>query len=275
MRLRIEHRTTYAYEAPVAFGLQQLRLTPKSRIGQSVLTWRTQIEGGTRQLEFDDQHMNRVMTISFSGAGHRIVVTSSGEVETADMSGVVGKHAGFAPLWYFQRPTRATRAGAGVRSLVKGLAAEFPDPIARCHALMARVAEAVVWEPGTTTPETTAEEALAQGRGVCQDHAHLFIAGVRLLGLPARYVSGYLMMEDRPEQDASHAWAEAHVDGLGWVGFDPSNLISPDARYVRVATGLDHAEAAPVTGLRDAGAAGESLSVELRVQQSVDIQVQQ
>jgi transglutaminase-like putative cysteine protease len=114
--------------------------------------------------------------------------------------------------------------------------------------------------------DTKAEDALEAGRGVCQDHAHVFIAATRLLGYPARYAGGYLMMNDRVQQDAGHAWAEAHVEGLGWVGFDVSNAISPDARYVRVATGLDYREAAPVSGMRF-GAASESLDVSIQVQQ--------
>jgi transglutaminase-like putative cysteine protease len=103
-------------------------------------------------------------------------------------------------------------------------------------------------------------------RGVCQDHSHIFVAAARAMGYPARYVSGYLMMNDRVHQDASHAWAEAHVEGVGWVGFDVSNGISPDARYVRVATGLDYREAAPVSGLRF-GRGGEALSIDIQVQQ--------
>jgi len=86
------------------------------------------------------------------------------------------------------------------------------------------------------------------------------------MGFPARYVSGYLMMEDRVHQDASHAWAEAHVEGIGWVGFDVSNGISPDERYVRVATGLDYTEAAPVSGMR-LGESVESMVVRLQIQQ--------
>jgi len=84
--------------------------------------------------------------------------------------------------------------------------------------------------------------------------------------VPARYVSGYLMMNDRFEQEAGHAWVEAHVDGLGWVGFDVSNGISPDARYVRVASGRDYAEAAPVTGISFGAGEGE-VSVSLAVEQ--------
>ncbi|PRY25382.1 transglutaminase-like putative cysteine protease [Aliiruegeria haliotis] len=267
MRLKIQHRTTYTYSEPVAYGLQQLRLTPKSRHGQSVLTWQTQVEGGKIELEFDDQHANRVELMSFSGEGHDVVVSCQGEIETADTNGVVGKHAGFAPLWYFERQTPRTRQGAGIRSLVKGLNTEIDDPIARFHALSDRVREAVTYEAGKTDVTTTAEEALSIGAGVCQDHAHVFIAAARQLGLPARYVSGYLLMNDRVEQEASHGWAEVHIAPIGWIGFDVSNEICPDERYVRVATGLDYSEAAPIHGLHFGEADGESLGVDIQVQQ--------
>lgn len=88
----------------------------------------------------------------------------------------------------------------------------------------------------------------------------------RLAGIPARYVSGYLMMNDRIEQEATHAWAEAHIEGLGWVGFDISNGISPDPRYVRVATGRDYRDAAPVTGI-SFGGTEQVLTVDVAVEQ--------
>lgn len=267
MRLKIQHRTHYTYTQPVNYGLQQLRLTPKSRNGQSVLTWETRIDGGERQLEFDDQHMNHVMLISFKGEGHEIVITSEGEVETANTDGVIGKHSGFAPLWYFQRQTDLTRQGQGVRTLAKGLNAEIEEPIARMHALSSRISDAVKYETGVTHSSTSAEDAIEQGKGVCQDHAHIFIAAARTLGFPARYVSGYLMMNDRVDQEASHAWAEVYIDPLGWVGFDISNGISPDERYVRVATGLDYNDAAPVMGVHFGEAEGEALTVDIQVQQ--------
>ena len=128
------------------------------------------------------------------------------------------------------------------------------------------IAERVRYETGKTHSETTIEDALEAGHGVCQDHAHIFVSAARLLGHPARYVSGYLMLLDRVEQDASHAWAEAHVEGIGWIGFDPSNGICPDERYVRVATGLDYRDAAPISGLRY-GDGGEDMEVSLQVQQ--------
>ena len=119
---------------------------------------------------------------------------------------------------------------------------------------------------GATGVDTSAEDALAAEQGVCQDHAHIFIGAARALGIPARYVSGYLMMNDRIDQEATHAWAEAHVEDLGWVGFDISNGISPDQRYVRVATGRDYHDAAPVAGV-STGSSTQDLTVAVAVEQ--------
>ena len=105
---------------------------------------------------------------------------------------------------------------------------------------MNTIEERVVYTFGATHAGTTAEEALLLGSGVCQDHAHVFAAAARELGFPARYVSGYLMMNETVDQAASHAWAEAYVPVLGWVAFDASNGISPDERYVRIAVGRDY-----------------------------------
>lgn len=267
MHLKITHQTTYRYERPVSYGLQELRLIPKSRPGQEVLRWTTSVQGGTKEAEFHDQNMNVVTLISFSGEGHEIVVISEGEVMTTDTNGIVGRHQGFVPLWLFERTTDLTRAGPNVRKLIRGLATDYPDALSRMHALSQRILESCAYRVGETDPATTAEQALEHGYGVCQDHAHVFCAAARAMGIPARYVSGYLMMNDRVRQDATHAWAEAHLDNLGWVGFDVSNGISPDDRYVRIATGLDYREAAPVLGLRFGDHAEEQLVVDIQVQQ--------
>jgi transglutaminase-like putative cysteine protease len=140
------------------------------------------------------------------------------------------------------------------------------DRLPFLHALSNRIREEVSYQTGATTAITTAEEASAHGFGVCQDHAHIFIGAARAADIPARYVSGYLMMNDRIEQDATHAWAEAHIEGLGWVGFDISNGISPDPRYVRVATGRDYRDAAPLTGI-SFGSTEELLTVNVAVEQ--------
>jgi transglutaminase-like putative cysteine protease len=151
-----------------------------------------------------------------------------------------------------------------VREIVR--AVEAGETLERLHALAIRIRELIEFEVGASHPGWSAEDAIEAKRGVCQDHTHVFLAAARRMGIAARYVSGYLMLNDRTTQDAMHAWAEAHVDGLGWVGFDVANGISPDSRYVRVATGLDYSEAAPISGTR-IGGAGEILDVSIDVAQ--------
>ena len=264
MRLKIAHTTRYDFDAPVGYGLQQLRKTPKTTGLQKVLTWSTTINGGHKELQFQDHHRNHVDLVSYAPGTRALEIVSEGEVEMTDNHGVVGPHKGYAPLWLFQRATVLTKPGKGCRDLL----AKIPDgaEIDRFHTLSALIAQAVTYETGKSETHWTAEDVITAGHGVCQDHAHVFLACARALGYPARYVSGYLMMNDRIRQEAMHAWAEVHVNGLGWVGFDVSNGISPDTRYVRVATGLDYAEAAPVSGTRF-GTAGESLSVAVDVAQ--------
>ena len=265
MHLRISHTTSYHYDEPVPYALQQLRLRPKSRAEQDVISWDISVEGGTRQLSFEDEHANTVDLVSFEPGATAIIVHCSGEVHVTDTHGVIGHHTGFTPLWLFETSTPLTRIGASVQSLVAGVE-RAEDDLQTLHALSAHILEAVPYSTDQISATLTAEQALTEGYGVCQDHAHIFIAAARHMGYPARYVSGYLMMDDRVEQTASHAWAEAHVAGLGWVGFDVSNGISPDTRYVRVATGLDYLGAAPVSGMRY-GVGAENMLVKLQVEQ--------
>lgn len=264
MKLRIKHETRYDFDAPVPFGLQQVRKTPKSFRNQSVEDWTTTVIGGTKELSFEDFHRNTVELISFEAKTTSVTLISEGLVDIEDTHGIVGRHEGPAPLWLFKRKTDRTAPGKGVRDLARSLPKS--EALEQLHALSTEIRDCVTYEVGASESDWTAEDALSAGCGVCQDHAHIFIACARHLDLPARYVSGYLMMDDREIQDATHAWAEVHLDGLGWVGFDVSNGISPDNRYVRVATGLDYTQAAPVIGTR-IGTAGEQLSVQLEVAQ--------
>lgn len=266
MRLKIHHETSYHYDRPVDYALQQLRMRPKSRAGQRVTEWNLVIDGGRHELEFQDWHNNHVDLIAIEPGRQDVRIRIEGEVETVDQAGVVGRQGGFAPLWIFSRITDLTKPGPGIRQLVKLLGNDFNDDVSRMHALSAKVSESIKYETDHTDSSTTAEESLRFGHGVCQDHAHVFITAARLMGYPARYVSGYLMLTDRVSQDASHAWAEVHLDDLGWVGFDISNGVSPDERHVRIATGLDYRDAAPVSGLRF-GDASESMNVSLQVEQ--------
>ncbi|MDP3898746.1 MAG: transglutaminase family protein [Mesorhizobium sp.] len=264
MRLKILHRTEYSYDAPLSYALQRIRLTPQSGQAQTVRSWAIKIAGAKEEVRYTDGFGNETRLLSIEGDASGVTVEASGEVDTVDTTGVSGPHRGFAPLWLFGQPTALTAPGNGLIAL----AGDVGDggELDRLHRLMDMIADRVPYQAGSTVSTTPAEEALKLGFGVCQDHAHIFIAIARLSGFPARYVSGYLMKQGESEQAASHAWAEAHVRGLGWVGFDPSNRMSPDETYVSLATGRDYRDAAPVSGIR-LGQAVEKLAVHITVEQ--------
>ena len=268
MRLAISHTTRYEFSQPVAHGLHRLRLKPKPTHGQHVREWSMALDGAHPEAEYDDHHHNWTTLVSVEPGTRAVTVACTGMVDTSDNAGVVGPHVGNMPLWCFLGQTALTRPGPRLRALAAGLDVDRKQALDMLHALSEAVLDAVRYEVGRTDSETSAEEALGLGHGVCQDHAHIFIGAARLLGMPARYVSGYLMIDGRVEQEAGHGWAEAHVDGLGWVGFDVSNAICPDARYVRVATGCDYRGAAPVTGLC-VGAGEAAMKVSLAVEQQM------
>lgn len=265
MLLSITHRTEYSYDAPVAYALQRVRLFPLSGRAQTVRNWTLDIEGAREEVRFEDHFGNDTRLLSVHGGATSISIVARGEVETHDASGVFGAHRGFAPLWLFRQQTPLTVAGEGIVALARKIT-DDGDMLVRLHELMHTVRERMPYTLGETDSETTAEEALSLGKGVCQDHTHVFLSAARHLGVPARYASGYLKLDATDEQTASHAWAEAHVDGLGWVGFDCSNGISPDERYVRIAVGRDYGDAMPVSGIRH-GSGREHLAVHIMVEQ--------
>lgn len=265
MQLQISHTTTYRYDHPVDYALQKVRLRPQQSGIQDIVDWSIQVDGGKAETNYIDHYGNHVDLISITPGADAVSITASGTVNTQDVAGIFGKVYGRAPLWHFQQPTLATTPGNGVAALAHALKGT-DNPLNGLHALSSAILLATPYQVGVTNAETTAEEALLAGAGVCQDHAQVFVATCRSVGIPARYVSGYLLINEQVEQDATHAWAEAHVEGLGWVGFDVSNGVAPDDKYVRIAVGRDARDAAPIEGLR-LGTADEAMIVSLQVQQ--------
>ena len=267
-RLTVRHVTTYSYDVPVHYALQRLRLTPKDGPGQKVLEWSTKVTGGVVQCGFDDQFQNRTELVKVDTGATTVEFLCEGVIEVEDLAGASGKHRGYAPLWLYEQQTTTTKPGPAIRGLISDMQKQRKemDDIPLLHALSAEILKTVSYSIGATDSAFTAEDAMSEGKGVCQDHAHIMISVARALGFPARYVSGYLLMDDRVDQDATHAWCEIHVNGLGWVGFDVSNGISPDSRYITVAIGRDYRDAAPILGIRQ-GEGEERLDVALQVQQ--------
>lgn len=269
MRLFIEHQTEYGYAQPAAYSIQYLRLTPRADPVQRLLDWR--IEGPGRMEPWRDGFGNLVHTVVQTGGHDGLAIRVSGEVDTTETHGVLPQEEGGLPPEAFLRQTRLTAPNDALRDFAAGFAkVRARGTLPALHALMAAIHERVAYAQGDTHVDTGASEALEQGSGVCQDHAHIFIACCRAWGVPARYVSGYLHTTSADGRHlATHGWAEALVEHLGWVSFDPSNCQSATQAYVRLAVGFDYEGAAPVRGVR-LGGGHEEMSVRVQVQQMIE-----
>lgn len=266
MRLTVDHVTRYHYDAPARSVVQSHRLTPSVFAGQKVIDWEVTVEGGTKGARHRDGAGDLVQGWTVAGPVTEVSVRVQGTVETEDLAGVLRGHREIVAPDCYLRETSPTRVDVALAAL--SATASGPDNLALAHALSAAVSAAIAYRPGVTHAHTTAAEALALGEGVCQDHAHALIACARSRGIPARYVSGYLFAtEDGAPHEAAHAWAELYIPGLGWVGFDPANRTCPDAGYIRLGSGFDAQDAAPIRGIARGGA-GEAMDVTVAVQQS-------
>ena len=179
---------------------------------------------------------------------------------------VVGAIERFPPSLYL-RETPLTRADAAIAEFAEASLRAAGEPLAILHDLLERLHAEMAFDNAPTEATTTAAEAFALKRGVCQDLTHIFIAAARSIAIPARYIGGHFHRDDGvTEQEAGHAWAEAFVPDLGWVAFDAANGICATDAHVRVAVGLDYLGAAPVRGTRFGGG-GEAMDVAVHVNQ--------
>lgn len=268
MRIRISHATTYHYATPPKSVTQVLRLTPRNHDGQYVVNWRIELSQDCQLHQRDGAFGNVSHSFTAEGPFDELSVTVVGEVDTQDTHGIVtGAIERFPPALYL-RDTELTEADPAIIAFADDVRDKAgPDALGLMHGLMLAINDAITFDIDPTVVTTTAAEAFALKRGVCQDGTHVFLAAARHLGIPARYVSGHFYRaDDVTAQDAGHAWAEAYIDKLGWVGFDPTNGISPTEAHVRVAIGLDYLGAAPVRGTRYGGG-GETLTVAVNVDQ--------
>ncbi len=263
MRLLIHHETRYAYASPATNLVQAVRLTPAPHDGQKIRNWQVRGAAGQALAGYRDGFGNWVQLHRVADVRSPVCLTVTGDIETIDTKSVISGAQELLSLEFYCAPSAFTQADAALTALAH--ADRAADPLDALHRLMARIRAAVDYIVDTTSVEFTAAQALARGSGVCQDHAHVMIAAARIQGLPARYVSGYLWIPDQAVSVASYAWMEAHVAGLGWVGFDPANCVCPGTGYVRLAVGRDYADAAPVRGVRTGGGA-ETLDVSVSVQ---------
>jgi len=293
MRICVAHETVYRYDTPSSGVIQTLRMTPRNHNGQYVVNWRIDVSADCRLDPHEDAFGNITHAFSAGGPISELRLFVEGEVETQNTGGVVRGAVERFPPSLFLRETALSHAD----ETLSAYAAQFGCPVATdrlsaLHNLLERIHNDIAVDVEPATTGITAAETFANQRGTCQGLTHVFITIARMLGVPARYVSGYLHRPDgvavqhggqaeaggdaqdsnhdrggNHGQDGGHAWAEAHVPDLGWVGFDPVNGLCVTDRYIRVAIGLDSLGAARVRGAFYGGGR-ETAAVSLQVSQA-------
>lgn len=269
MQLSIQHRTQYSYSENLNYTIQQLRLTPRDGFGQRVKNWNIRVNGHLHRV--DDTFGNIAHMLVIDSPHREINIVATGEVETGLAT---EPEAEVLPLAIYLRHTPLTMSHAGIDSFAAAYAGHVGTDIGLLDDMVLAILGRVPYVRSSTAVNTTAAASFDLGSGVCQDHAHIFITCCRSLGVPARYVSGYLFTEDtegvppsaKGHLMESHAWADAYVPEAGWISFDVSNGVRASEYHVRLATGLDYKDASPVSGVRIGGGL-ETMEVSVEVQQ--------
>lgn len=248
MKLHVFHETSYRYEQAVRRSIQMLRMTPAATQRQRVLQWHLDLPG--KATPWTDAFGNLCHCLVLESASQDIVLRARGTVELIDSD--QGEPEGPVPHAVYLRSTALTTIDMAIQSFIEPFRNTVRSrPYMALHDVMLALLERMPYETGITHVGDSAAQSFAKGKGVCQDHTHVFLACARYLGIPARYVSGYLHSAHN-EQVASHAWAEAWVGGR-WIGYDVSNSTDADQGHIRLAQGLDYEDASPVRGMRIGG----------------------
>lgn len=267
MQMHIRHETRYRYERPVKYSVQSLHLTPRRDLSQRALAWTITAPG--RRLEQVDAYGNISHLLTIEEPHREIQIVVRGVVETVDTEG----RQDDGPLSHlaYLAPTQLTAPNDELRSFAQHALHSVSEPRARAQVLAEAVFDAVRYKTGTSDVADSAAVAFRSGEGVCQDHAHVYIASARAVGMPARYVSGYLYTGDTSDA-ASHAWVDVWLGSeLGWQSMDVTHKRPAVRTYCRLAVGRDYLDAAPVRGVRQGGG-GEKMEANVLVAESAQQQ---
>ena len=269
MQLHIRHETRYCYERPAKYSVQSLHLTPRRDASQRAIEWNITAPG--RRQEQIDAHGNVAHLLTIDSPHREIHILVRGVVETSDTESRQDDGP-LSPLAYLA-PTALTAPNEDIKAFALQALAAAKDPRARAEALAQAVHRAVRYKPGTSDVQDSAAMVFKSGEGVCQDHAHVYLASARAVGMPARYVSGYLYTGDASDA-ASHAWVDVWLGAdLGWQSLDVTHQCPAVRTYCRLAVGRDYLDAAPVRGVRHGGS-GEKMEAKVLVAESAQQQQQ-
>lgn len=265
MYYRIRHLTRFHYSAPVTESLMELRMLPLTEGPQSCLNFELAVSPKTQIQSFRDYLGNTIHHFSIPGAHKQLQIVAESLIEIKPAAALPASLSPSAwaeldakvaedDFWETLTPSTFTQPTALLDQLMKELSAvRRGDPLSLAYELNTRLYETFEYEPQVTHVDSPIDDALRQRKGVCQDFAHIMIAILRQLSIPARYVSGYLhhreQDHDRSSDGATHAWVEAWLPSLGWIGLDPTNNLIAGERHVRVAVGRDYADVPPTRGV--------------------------
>ncbi len=250
MKIKITHSTKYSYSSIVPKLIQCVKLYPSECINQEVLEWEIKTNSGKIIESHTDALGHRIINIFNNNFNGQLKITSTGTVKTKNLSGLVkGLKEKVHPLC-FLRQTDLTMPCKKIKDISKKAKNKNNDLIEFAHKLNLIVSNSIEYVGGSTTTSTCSREALNQGKGVCQDFAHILISVARMNNLPARYINGFIFDDANSGENSTHAWVEVFLKDLGWVGFDPSHKKCIDDKYIRISTGFDFLDASTIKGVK-------------------------
>ncbi len=280
MTYTIRHITRYFYSSPVQENVMEARLQPLTEGPQRCLEFDLQIQPGAHVQFYRDFLGNIVHHFDIPAPHNELIVTAESRVDIAPFDPLpealpLSTWQAYEGLdndfefWDFTKPSRYVEFSPLLCSFRDDLGLNREaDPLTTLLTLNQTIYRSMDYAPQSTEVDSHIDEALASRKGVCQDFTHIMIALIRSLSVPCRYVSGYLFHRvedhDRSAQDASHAWLEAYLPSLGWVGLDPTNNLVAGERHIRVGVGRDYADVPPTRGVFR-GDAESDLEVGVRV----------
>lgn len=256
MRLTVTHETTYFYETPAKSVIQVLRLTPRPHEGQHIIRWRISLDQEAKLTACEDAFGNQTHVFTVNGPLDSLTIVANGDIDLSDTNGVVGGTIERFPVALFLRETGLVTISPEIRAFAAEAATSSATALEACHALLGSLGELITLDEDEDATSSDAATAFAAGKATERDLAHIFIAAARARGIPARFVSGLMHKPDGEPQRHRHSWAEAHIDDLGWVGFDPTLGHCPRESHLRITVGLDYLDTAPIRGSRYGGDSG-------------------
>jgi transglutaminase-like putative cysteine protease len=280
MHYSIRHVTKFRYDAPISESLVEVRMQPRSDGFQRCLSFDLIVSPRARVLNYRDSLGNLVHHFDIPGRHTQLAIKSEALVEMTTKPEIPDKLDADAweemcalsadnENWDMLLPSHFAQTTDLLAEFAKELNLERrDDPLSLMRELNSQIHDAFDYVPQSTEVDSPIDDVLQSRKGVCQDFAHVMIALVRMIGIPSRYVSGYLYHrvedQDRSMQDATHAWVEVLLPDLGWVGFDPTNNLLAGERHIRTAIGRDYADVPPTRGVFK-GDANSALSVAVQV----------